>query len=117
MTIELTPARAIELLREVVAEFGEDYVYPYQDEEDGTCLYVHGDQPGCIAGHVYHRAGLTLEQLKREEHTGADSSDFRILLPGNGTAVVRPAQGAQDNGLTWGEALADAEREYRKLVD
>lgn len=101
--IELSVERALELLREVVAEFGEDHVYDNPD-------YVHGDQPGCIAGHVYHRAGLELARLAEREGVVAYASSFLNVVSGDGPRILGAAQRQQDDGKTWGEALKAAER-------
>jgi hypothetical protein len=112
MSIELSAERAIELLREVVAEYGEDHVYTTQEGQranEGPCLYVHGDQPGCIAGHVYHRAGLTLDQLRAQEGSTARGLGFIDLgVSADVADLLSRAQDRQDKGYTWGEALAAA---------
>lgn len=125
MTIEITAERALELLREVVAEYGEDYVYVNpqgqragDDDDNGdqaSCWYVHGDKPGCIAGHVYHRAGLSLETLKLMENNGASHPGFRQRVTGEGPTILSIAQDRQDKGETWGQALRAAVQTARGL--
>lgn len=122
--IDLTPMKALELLREVVAEYGEDYVYtnPYGAKggetddfgEPVSCFYVHSDKPGCIAGHALHRAGLTLERLTYWESSAVDFIDD---VPEATGGLMREAQFSQDHGGTWGQALAAAEEYYRDNFD
>lgn len=106
MSIELTPERALELLREVVAEHGEDTT--------AGCMYVDEGVPHCIAGEAYFRAGVTAAQLLAAEGSNADSPKFILDfgVPRQAAEVVACAQSVQDNGDTWGEALAAAEEYY-----
>jgi hypothetical protein len=111
--IELTLARTKELLAEAVTLKGEDYVYVNRDGEqaghDTSCHYVHGDQPGCIVGHVLHRAGVSLADLSNYEGQGAE--DPASQLTDAGGEVVRLlafAQEHQDRGVPWGEAVRQA---------
>ena len=109
---ELTYDRAVELAREVVAEFGEDYVYPENQKRPETegclpsCVYVHEGCPSCLVGHILHRHGVSLEDLSQNEFRGAwfvsgewagADEKARTFLEG--------AQGSQDNGDTWAVAV------------
>ena len=112
--IELSAERALQIMREVVAEYGEDHVYTTPDgtPADGmsSCFYVHDDQPGCIAGHVFHRAGISLQTLRDAESSGANGVAHKLGIPAETGATLYQAQLTQDDGGTWGEALAEAER-------
>lgn len=111
LTLEL----ANQILDEIVAEFGPDYVY--RNPAFGTpgyqgprCAYVHGDQPGCIVGHVLYRFGVPLAQLAN--HEGDSALDVVAAVQGasKGRAgwLLDWVQTNQDGGLPWGDAVARA---------
>lgn len=109
----LTYDRALELLREVVAEVGEDHVYDPPEGEDG-CLYVHGDGPGCIVAHVMVRAGVSLEELRSVELSTPLADGTGPYGPGalwarwgdrDALRLLFLVQEEQDSGRTWGEAV------------
>lgn len=127
--IELTMERTKALLAEAVAERGADYVYTTPDGQQVTqdsgiqCLYVHHRNaegelpepvPGCIAGYVLHKAGVPLEALQYRENEPAD----RALVQLETDEVLHPLAGVrrllvrvqrrQDNGASWGAAVAAA---------
>lgn len=117
-------------LKDIVAEYGEDYVYPaagatctYSQPEDGKLV------PSCIVGHVIYRlapeAFAVIADLEAITNFG-DSSPAQEVLRGalgdfgvqDNSAHLDPltedrdlvyalteAQGAQDTGHTWGQAL------------
>lgn len=107
----LTLDESLDLLRRAVQEKGQWYVDP-NAESDG-CQYVNGDgQAGCIVGHVFayldwlryiddYNNTDTVDQL-------ADQADFPAIDE-DALLVLRWAQSKQDQGGTWGEALAVAE--------
>jgi hypothetical protein len=115
--IQLSLARAKELLTEAVAEKGDDYVYTTPDGKQGTeeyqpvCLYVHGDRPGCIVGHALHKAGVTLAVLSYEERNDASgvlrslrSADVLDCEDGV-SQLFQDVQSLQDRGVPWGQAV------------
>jgi len=119
MTIELTPERALELMREVVAEYGEDHEYdPLQLPNGATaCVYVHEGAPSCLVGHVLHRAGIPLDVMGAHENMGPAHPNF-LRATGITEQVALPlaaAQDVEDEGMTWGQALAAAEARYAWL--
>lgn len=117
MTMEiLTPERTIELLREVVDEFGTDYVYPEQPVRRGCsgvhCYYVHADGTcGCVVAQVLTRAGATLAQLAEREGETPRSANFtRVFgLSAEVASILAVAQELQDNYQPYGEMLRKAE--------
>lgn len=119
MTIHIDKETALAELRAVVTEFGDDYVYG--GDIDG-CVYVLDGQPSCIVGQVLHRVGVpitTLETFDTASFEGesAPVSELQrkdlltaasIALDSDAFEVLRVAQKYQDNGHTWGTALAEA---------
>jgi hypothetical protein len=109
----LTYDRAVELAREVVAEFGEDYLYPEDHkrgeiERDGisSCVYVHDGKPSCLVGQILHKHGVSLEDLAANEFQGAWSVSERYAgADYHAKFFLDVAQGKQDSGMSWGEAV------------
>lgn len=92
--------KAIAVLTEVVNEAGRDYVYPRLNK----CVYVHEGKPDCIAARALVKLGVPLSILAGQE----DVSAISLALTGQPNDVLLLldiAQGAQDEGRTWGEAL------------
>lgn len=123
--ITVPAAKVLETLKAVASEH-PDYVYAAPAEMTAgrvlTCFYVHetdGDQdaPGCLIGRVLHELGVPLASLSSYEGTGAYSVAALVLditgQPDEIAGTIRAlatAQDAQDNGATWGDALAEATR-------
>lgn len=108
----LTYDRAVELAREVVAEFGKGYVYPESIkvvEIGGTqppCLYVHEDKPSCLVGHILHKHGVSLEELSMKEFIGARLVSSELAKADDKARFfLASAQESQDKGETWGTAV------------
>jgi hypothetical protein len=116
-------ARALQLLREVVAE-RPDYVYrpPNAASDDAMepCVYQHGGQPSCVVGHVLVRAGRPITALTVLDDEGVSASmlnSFDGTIEEIAADILREAQRIQDRAwfrhddtATWGAALASAER-------
>jgi hypothetical protein len=114
MPESLTGPRTLALLREVVAE-RPNYVYE-PPSNDGRCVYVHGGACSCIASHVLHRAGATLEELERLDAAElwggvpvANVGDYLDWVDDDAAAILDSAQAVQDDGHSWADALAAAE--------
>lgn len=116
MTVEaLTFDRAVELAREVVAEFGKNYIYPAShkraesESSVPSCVYVHEGHPSCLVGHILHRHGVDLDVLGNYEFTGAwvVAGKFAAANPKTGY-FLDAAQLSQDKGFTWGESVESA---------
>ena len=124
---------AILSLRAVVFEKGADFTYcnPAWTEEDLStgftrCLNFHGDEPGCIVGHVLAKLGLTPE-LARElgiaEGAAVYDACMRLTSELNfpweftmsAVNVLGTAQRFQDEHKTWGFALERAEECYAEV--
>lgn len=118
---ELTYDRAVELAREVVAEFGEDYVYPESEkrrETDGSlpsCVYVHEGCPSCLVGHILHRHGVSLEDMSQDEFRGAWFVSAKCAdADGKAREFLDAAQESQDNGDTWAVAIENGIAHVKK---
>lgn len=122
--IELSDDKVKSLLREVVDEFGRDYVYKCPHADD-SCLYVHKvedgfdeTKPGCIVAQVLHRAGVSLEYMERHEGRGANillfalENDAMLSISSKSAYALRNIQCDQDLGISWGEALDSTMNRY-----
>jgi hypothetical protein len=129
MTIEIDEHRAIALVREVVAG-NEDHIYEYKPDlvggDDGgpsACVYEYNGSADCLIGQALYKAGAPIEVLRRLNECGAIYShmvkplleEFDIFLTPQAIDVFSAAQGCQDQGDTWGEALRVAERRYSSI--
>ena len=116
MTITITAAEARELLTRAVEEKGADYVYPRSVDEALGCAYFEDDgTPSCIVGHVLAYKGVTLETLPLPDFDN-NASVWALQRSGfleaddRASEALRRAQGRQDGGGDWGEALSIALR-------
>jgi hypothetical protein len=96
-----TVERVLDVMAEVVAEYGEDHVYQPPDLDYYKCLYVHHGRPSCLLAHVLARLGVPLEVLAGME--GKDAAVVARKVWGSEASGM-----LQDDGGTWGEALAKA---------
>lgn len=105
--------RTVELLREVVAEKGADYVCPkFDDGEDEACRYVVDDQPSCLVAQVFAAAGRSVDELRGIEGHGPMSVNCRPQLldwaDGPARQLLNSAQNRQDDSYPWGEVVTYA---------
>lgn len=111
-----TDTDVLRVLREVVEEFGGDYIYKHL-YGDMPCRYVEEKKgqlsPSCIAGHVFYRLGVPLEVLADYDEdsfgNAADVVGEKLGLPDTASRLLRAAQALQDCEYPWGEALRSAE--------
>lgn len=121
---------AFDLLQQVVAEKGEDYVYhaPTEGSQSGTCLYVNPTDVThrCIIGEVLvGRLGVPTDVFLDEcpflgerpfNGTGIVSLNAKpsfykasgIKFTPEAASILNEAQQVQDTGRSWGEALKAA---------
>lgn len=119
-TQTITGTDALALLKRAVEERGEDYVYPAElkgprpgdlrEVSETTCRYFTDGAPSCIAGQALAYLGFTQADLAPHENRGASYVFEALGLNMTRAAVYgfEAAQGAQDSGQPWGEALKDA---------
>ena len=108
--VDLTPEKALELLRKARDLKGADYVYPPAAAGE-QCLYRNPDgSPSCIVGHVLLWAGVgdPTEGWDAKDVAGANG------LPTVVGDILAAAQGSQDIAHTWGEAVTQAEAVARE---
>ena len=115
--------RAVELATEVVAEVGEDYIYPFDRDGEGrtdeVCVYVDQNKPACFVAKILHRHGVPIEVLREWEGHNAGYMS-RTTMPSGRPAPTAPLvadlqtanfldslQSFQDGGVTWKRALTD----------
>lgn len=115
-------ATVLELLREVVAEKGEDYVYEASYTASYQCVYVLHGECSCLVARVLHKLGVSIEDLARLDTSSEGGGAVAVwqaievdLIPGltftpEAREALMSAQFAQDGFKTWGEALQAAER-------
>jgi hypothetical protein len=122
--VEITLDESKQYLGEAVKEKGAEYVYKnvtHPDNGSETCVYFDPKtkKPSCLVGHVLVRKGVTFERLDgRDRNLYTDVQgliDADIIKVDNETqALLSLAQGAQDQGATWGDALETALDEYKE---
>lgn len=124
MTNVLTGEGALGVLRLVVFEKGNGYVYPRAEDEVDTCRNFKDGQPSCIVGHVFARLGVTYELAVAAAMNGSMGAYSSIRNLGSygwtdwtfspeAQNALTSAQSWQDRGSTWGEALAAAEESLK----
>lgn len=112
--IEITYQSVVDGLSAIVAERGEDFVYP---RYAGQCTYVYDGKPDCGVGCFLDSVGVPLERLAEADGGGGiGASTLLEQLEGEGVAsadedakrLLDTFQAGQDNGHTWGSALDGA---------
>ena len=118
---------AVLLLKEIVADRGEDWVYPNSGvcpecNEDGLgecewhyangCRYFTASgQPACIVGEFISRT-LSPHAYNRDLLEARNAGDILMDLPyeidERTEHLLVTAQGEQDTNASWGDALATA---------
>lgn len=133
-TVTITsPDHALNLLRQVIRAPGKGTNYRHVDPVEAaagsvTCTYWRRDPddadagPDCIVGHVGWLLGYRptmdldgeyLDDAWEETAAGGLVEQGMIKAPPIVGEILGAAQAAQDQGLTWGAALAAAEQVAR----
>ncbi len=128
----ITVRRVTNAIRKAVREKGEDYVYEkvaipqsiggFSDGSD--CAYAVYDlatekpvAPSCIVGHVLVTLGVPLTRLSNMEGNniyGIRGDLLALGFPEEVLPALAEAQIVQDEGGTWGDALATYEEALSK---
>lgn len=114
--IKIDKRRALDLLRQAVANRGEDYVYGEHFDNNQGCRYVVLGKPACIVGEALSLAGLDLADLLSNGgntwRIGAliDQHPEHFDVTYGAVRVFEEAQHWQDCGWNWGDAVRRAEQ-------
>lgn len=108
-------------MAEVVAEMGDGYTYPEEEKELGACQYANDEgKPSCIVGHVIFKLdeGAFWRLARAEAEHGTEQAASltysghyldRDFWDSEAAYFAEVAQQYQDEGVSWGGALAEAE--------
>lgn len=118
----LNAQRTIHLLRRVVRNREAEYLPPLVGGI--RPLYCITRAPSDLVGYVLFRGGLDLLHLDQLDALPGDTSiqsiwrrpDFPVGLSVAAAEILCAAQIVQDQGDTWGHALAAAEGSYRRQL-
>ena len=96
-------------MRAAVEERGAEWRYPDDDPDwhgsGGMCIYRLDDgSPACLVGAALAKLGL-LEEVPVSSVDGAQTLMIELGFDHDVAFAADLAQGAQDMGDTWGEAL------------
>lgn len=125
MTITITGEDALRLLKEVVAERGEDFVYEPVKKTDPldpgqTCFYIKDGVPSCGVGLALSKFGVPNEVLERMDMDTDEAQEGTGITGPNSTQVLWEAgymmepsaqvlflnfQASQDARNPYGESL------------
>lgn len=115
--------QVLHVMEEVVREFGPGHRYRRRGEGH-KCFYVNAAEtgPDCFIGQVLWRFGVTLDQLFDIEHQSVPIREHDVCIPQafrgfclDSRKVMDAAQGAQDIGDAWDQALTAARAKARAL--
>lgn len=96
-----------DLLVRAIEEKGADYVYEAPGGRFSSCVYFNGDQPSCLIGHALSYLGVDRDCLSTYGNTTAIAAGLLgTRVPDPVSEALSVAQGRQDHGATWGDALA-----------
>ena len=102
-----------------IAESDPGHVYERPAREGcmmGACQYVYQGKGSCLVGHAALELGLIDTDLERDSLNQSGvlelSSAKGWKIPSDQIDWLAVAQGAQDDGETWGEAVALADQEF-----
>lgn len=120
--------QVLHVMEEVVREFGPGHRYQRRGHTTySKCYYLNeaGDGPDCLIGQVLWRFGVSAEELGDIEHMSIPLTvygDVDSSLPDafrgfclDSRKVMDAAQGAQDIGDAWDQALTEARANARAL--
>lgn len=121
MTFEqksMTADEVLGIMAQVVAEYGEDFVYTKVIPAGYTypvCQNWHDGCPSCLIGHIMHRWGMPEDVLENNRSMGVTTllSRFQVRhinmrIEAGAQRAMTAAQNAQDEGVPWGDCLEKA---------
>lgn len=124
-SLHLSLAEARRDLERAVDELGSDHVYSKpslgtapDDVEDFACAYYEPDgSPSCIVGHVlsYHGVRFGWDDDANLASVRDLAGDEQFVAPQTVVEYLTAAQITQDQGGTWGQALAEAEKAIEEM--
>lgn len=104
--------------RAIVAEEGEDFIYPMRTTEHGVigCYYSWDGAPDCGVGRVLHRIGLSVDDLRTMDDMGEElgmlyswlEQGHQIAFTAGAQTLMEWFQSWQDEGVPWGKSLQQA---------
>lgn len=112
--IEITRDIAKAALEAAMDEKGKDFVYKKPEGVKtpfDACLYVHGNEPGCIVGHVLYALGVPLERMAAHESDTAMTllkalhDEGLVRRTAAADLMLHDAQVEQDSGKSWGNSV------------
>lgn len=129
--MEITYEDAVLLLKQIVADRGEDWVYPLPDGcqdcaeaaaehgegycswhmSDGCRYFTEQGQPACIVGEFFYRTlePGTYNTIYMEGRVASEAINYLPLEVDERTRrLLSHAQQMQDQGISWGESLTRA---------
>jgi hypothetical protein len=125
--ITINRDKAIELLTDVVAQRGDNYVYPVDNSTPNlNCFYTRDGVPSCGIGLALFNAGVDIDTLERMDDneqddgtgTGIGESEILSVLKNEGFDITQDAvqvftqfQTDQDAQAPYSEALTNAKEE------
>jgi hypothetical protein len=112
-TDEVEILSVIRVMKQVVAEAGQNFVYDAPEPEPvhlKACVYAYEGRPSCLVGRVLAKMGVPIETLESfgHEDIGSLTGDPRVPLGAATVHVLALAQNLQDNRVTWGVCLLKA---------
>lgn len=115
--------RALELLTDLVDQYGPEYVYEGEvinlgDHRYMHCQYQAEGQPSCAVGHVLARAGVDLTVLADLDTRMVSPTHFAIEgldLTAEAELLLSEFQFMQDQGKPWGACLDFVRDMYEEM--
>jgi hypothetical protein len=130
--IEITMKQVLDLMCQIVGEYGIDYQYEppvgidyqYEPPVGGNCVNWDraGDCPSCLIGHIMFRLGVPKDFLSPNASLDAGplldgiAVHFGATWEDGVSEVLQEAQLMQDAGRRWGEALRVALIVHAEIV-
>lgn len=125
----LNASQALDLLNEIVAEKGEDFVYTAPQDGNGSCVYWNNG-PSCIVGHLLFRAGVDPAKIQALDFnapaepgliSGTNASDIpkyiEDAMTWEAARLCNEVQHLQDGGTSWGDAVKIGVRDWIELSE